>query len=137
MIIPLYNAENYIGECLDSLLLQRFQDFEVIVVDDRSIDNSFAIAESYLSKFNGRLRLTKTEKNSGGGGVPRNKGLLISSGEYIQFLDADDILTKTALEEMYTLAKEYDVDVVYCERFLFQIRMVQPFVPNLIQKKDW
>ena len=73
VIIPMYNAEKYIGECLESLLLQTFQDFEVIVVDDCSTDNSFSIVESYIPKFDGRLKLTKTEKNSGGGGyVPRN-----------------------------------------------------------------
>ncbi|MBR4903593.1 MAG: glycosyltransferase, partial [Selenomonadaceae bacterium] len=117
VIVPMYNAEKYIAECLDSLLAQTFQNFEVIVVDDCSTDNSFRIVNDYAPKFNGRLRLTKTEENSGGGGVPRNKGLSFSRGEYIQFLDADDMLTKTALEEMYNLAKKYDADVVYCEKY--------------------
>ena len=52
IIIPMYNAEKYIGECLDSILAQTFQDFEVIIVDDCSTDNSCAIVESYLPKFN-------------------------------------------------------------------------------------
>lgn len=117
VIIPIYNAEKYIGECLDSLLAQTFRNFEVIVVDDCSIDSSVEIVKSYAQRFGERLRLTKTEKNSGGGGVPRNKGLLLSRSEYIFFLDADDMLTKTALEEMYTLAKDYDVDIVNCEKF--------------------
>ena len=116
VIIPMYNAAKYIGECLDSLLAQTFQNFEVIVVDDCSTDNSVQIVESYAPKFNGRLYLTHTETNSGSGGVPRNKGISFSRGEYIQFLDADDILTKTALEEMYTLAKKNAADVVYCEQ---------------------
>ena len=118
VIIPLYNAEQYIGECLESVLLQTFQSFEVIVVDDCSTDNSRKIAESYLEKFNGRLILSKTEKNSGGGGyVPRNKGLLLSHGEYVFFMDADDKIIPTALEELTALAKEYQADVVYCEKF--------------------
>ena len=117
VIIPLYNAEKYIGECLDSLLDQTFQNFEVIVVDDCSTDNGPVIVGSYKEKFDGRLTLTKTEENSGGGGLPRNKGITLSRGEYIQFLDADDMLTKTALEEMYTLAKDYNADVVNCEKF--------------------
>ena len=117
VIIPLYNAEKYIGECLDSLLDQTFQNFEVIVVDDCSTDNGPVIVGSYKEKFDGRLTLTKTEENSGGGGLPRNKGIALSRGEYIQFLDADDMLTKTALEEMYTLAKDYNADVVNCEKF--------------------
>ena len=54
IIIPMYNTEKYIGECLDSILAQTFQDFEVIVVDDCSTDNSAAIVESYLPKFNAK-----------------------------------------------------------------------------------
>ena len=116
VIIPLYNYEEYIRDCLDSLLEQTFRDFEVIIVDDCSTDKSVEIAESYIPKFNGRLIVTKMEKNTGSGGLPRNKGVLFSRGEYIQFLDADDMLTKTALAEMYALAKIYDADVIYCEK---------------------
>ena len=57
VIIPLYNAEKYIGECLDSLLAQTFKSFELIIVDDCSTDNSVEIVESYMPKFNGALRL--------------------------------------------------------------------------------
>jgi hypothetical protein len=99
VIIPMYNSEKYIGECLDSLLAQTFQDFEVIVVDDCSTDDSVVIVESYAQKFSGRLKLAKTEINSGGGGyVPRNIGLSLSSGEYFYFLDADDFIVEMALE---------------------------------------
>ena len=114
VIIPLYNMEEYVGECLDSLLLQTFQAFEVIVVDDCSTDNSVAIVESYKEKFNGRLRLTHTEKNSGTGGyVPRNIGLRIAQGDYIYILDADDMILTIALESFYSAAILYDADVVY------------------------
>ncbi|MBR4905171.1 MAG: glycosyltransferase [Selenomonadaceae bacterium] len=128
VIIALYNTEKYIGECLDSVLAQTFQNFEVIVVDDCSTDSSYEIAESYAPKFNGRLTLVKMEKNSGNAGLPRNKGIMISRGEYIQFLDADDMLTKTALEEMYDLAKKYDTDVVYCEKYLSAKKSGEDFV---------
>ena len=117
VIIPLYNAEKYIADCLDSVLAQTFQDFEVIVVDDASTDNSRAIVESYVEKFGGRLIVTNLKENSGSGAMPRNKGLLLSQGEYIFFLDADDMITPTALEELYALAKDYKADVVYCERY--------------------
>ena len=59
VIIPMYNVEKYVGACLDSLLAQTFQDFEVIVVNDCSTDNSAAVVESYIPKFNGRLTLSK------------------------------------------------------------------------------
>lgn len=117
VIVPLYNAEKYVADCLDSLLSQTFQDFEVIVVNDCSTDNSVAIVESYAEKFGGRLILSHMDKNSGSGALPRNKGLELSRGEYVYFADADDMLTKTALKELYTLAKDYDAEVVYCERY--------------------
>lgn len=120
VIIPLYNMEKYIGECLDSLLVQTFQNFEVIVVDDCSTDSSYAIVESYAEKFGGRLTLSRMEKNTGGGAFPRNKGISLSRGEYIFFVDADDFITKNALEEMYTAAKDNDADVVYMgARYLY------------------
>ena len=112
----MFNAEKYIAECLDSLLTQTFTNFEVIIVDDCSTDNSIAIVESYASKFNGRLTLSHMETNSGSGALPRNKGLELSRGEYVYFMDADDLFTKTALEELYALAKDFDADVVYCEK---------------------
>lgn len=117
VIIPLYNVEKYVGECLDSLLAQTFKNFEIIVVDDCSTDNSASIVESYIPKFAGRLKLTRTKKNSGGCAVPRNVGLPYSRGEYIYFMDSDDAITPTALEELYTLAKKFDADVVHCEKY--------------------
>lgn len=117
IIIPLYNAERYIGECLDSVLAQTFQNYEVIVVDDCSTDNSIAIVESYIPKFDGRLILSHMNKNSGKPSLPRNKGLTVSRGEYIYFMDNDDMITPTALEELYTLAEDFDADVVYCEKY--------------------
>lgn len=117
VIIPLYNAEKYIGKCLDSLLAQTFTNFEVIVVDDCSTDKSCAVVESYAEKFNGRLKLSHMVKNSGAGSLPRNKGLTLSRGEYIFNMDNDDAITPTALEELYTLAKNHDAEVVYCEKY--------------------
>ena len=118
VIIPLYNAEKYIADCLDSLLAQTFQDFEVIIVDDCSTDNSVAIVKNYAEKFYGRLRFASTKKNSGGGGyIPRNIGLEISRGEYIYFLDADDFIAETALEILYTAAKRVNADVVYTSAY--------------------
>ena len=118
VVIPLYNAEKYISECLGSLLAQTFQDFEVIVVDDCSTDNSVQIVERYVSKFNGRLNLFHLKENSGSGGVPRTKGITFSRGKYVFFLDADDRLENIALEKMYSLINYYDTDVVYFEKSL-------------------
>ena len=118
VVIPLYNAGKNIGACLESLWAQTFKNFEVIVVDDCSTDNSVAVVRKYLSKFGGRLKLTKTSSNSGGSGLPRNKGLFFCKGEYVFFMDATDTLTRTGLETMYNAAKQFDADTVYCENFL-------------------
>ena len=114
VIIPMYNTEKYIGECLDSLLAQTFKNYEVIVVDDCSTDSSVEIVESYLEKFDGRLQIFKTEKNSGGGGyVPRNLGLEKSCGKYIFFIDSDDFIEDFTLEELFLSAENAEADVVY------------------------
>ena len=113
VVIPMYNEEKRISDCLDSLLIQTFQDFEVIVVDDCSTDNSVEVVESYMPKFNGRLKLASTEKNSGSDCPPRNIGLMLARGEYIQFIDSDDMILGTALETLYKAAILYEVDVVY------------------------
>lgn len=137
VVIPMYNAEELIRECLDSLLIQTFQDFEVIVVDDCSTDNSAAVVESYAPKFKGRLKLTKTEKKSGGGGVPRNIGMMLARGEYIQFLDADDMISATALETLYKAAILYDAEVVYTSSYYpFECAERHLFIPRRHEQEN-
>lgn len=109
--------EKYVGECLESILEQTFQDFEVIVVDDCSTDNSRDIVESYLPKFNTgegvRLRLIRSKVNSNlRPAIPRNKGLRYAVGEYVYFMDSDDALISDALEILYLTAKKFNADVV-------------------------
>ena len=117
VVIAMYNTEKYIGECLESFLAQTFQDFEVVVIDDCSTDSSATIVESYAEKFNGRLRLTRTKKNSGNNGIPNNLGLALSYGEYVLFMDSDDAVTPDALEKLYVVAKDFNADVVGCEKY--------------------
>ena len=117
VIIPMFNASKYVGQCLESLLAQTFQDFEVIVVDDCSTDSSCAVVESFASKFDGRLTLLQHEHNTGNGVAGRNTGLKFARGKYVFNMDNDDLLTLTALEELYTLAKNFDADVVCCEKY--------------------
>ncbi|MBR4151503.1 MAG: glycosyltransferase family 2 protein [Selenomonadaceae bacterium] len=107
------------------------QNFEVIVVDDCSKDSSCKVIESYIPKFNGRLSLYHMSRNSGSAPAPRNNGFLVSRGEYIFFMDSDDTLTKTALEEIYTLAKEYDADVVYCEKYYMSTGVGEEYIKNI------
>ena len=117
VIIPMFNAAKYVGQCLESLLAQTFQDFEVIIVDDCSTDDSVKVVESYAAKFGGRFKLAATEKNSGNPGVPGNIGVRFSRGEYLLILDDDDAVTFDALEKLYSTAKAFDADVVSCEKY--------------------
>ena len=117
VIIPLYNAEENLAECLNSILGQTFKDFEVILINNGSTDGSRRIADNYLERFGGRLKLYDHEKNLGASAA-RNKGLVLSHGEYVFFADGDGVFKKTALEEMYKFAEEFGAEVVYCERFL-------------------
>ena len=115
VIIPVFNAEKYLPVCLESLTIQTFTDFEVIVVDDCSTDNSVAVAESYLERFGERLKIVTLPENTGSGSIPRNVGLEHARGEYVFFVDNDDLLIDNALENLYNAAKDYRADVVSME----------------------
>ena len=121
VIIPMYNAARFISQTLESLLYQTMTDFEVIVVDDCSTDNSVEVVERFKPKFAGRgvLHIIKLPENSGTPEVPRNLAIKFSRGKYLAFLDNDDLFTKTALEELSTLAEEYKADVVHNDEFYF------------------
>ena len=118
IIIPMYNVEKYVGECLDSVLNQTFTDYEVIAVDDCSTDKTCEIVESYLPRFNGKLQLIRSEKNSGGRvGIPRNTGMRYAIGEYLYFMDSDDIILDNALEILYDNAEKFNADIIHCENW--------------------
>ncbi len=116
VIVPVFNAEKFLGACLESILNQTLQDFEVIAVDDCSTDNSIVVAENFLERFGGRLKIISLPKNSGSGAVPRNEGLKFSRGEYIFFMDDDDLLMPDALKTLYDAAEKFSADVVHTEQ---------------------
>lgn len=111
VIVPVYNVENYLAKCLDSILAQKFTDFELIVVNDGSTDNSLEIALEYQGKDN---RIFVLDKNNGGLSDARNFGLDIAKGEYIAFIDSDDTIEPNMLSEMYEEAEENQSDIVFC-----------------------
>ena len=92
VIIPVYNAEKYIQQCLSSILIQTFQDYEVIVVDDCSTDDSIKIIELMMPIFKDKLKLIKRSKNSGSPAIPRNIGMRCSRGKYISFQEVNIFL---------------------------------------------
>ena len=130
VIVPLYNAENFIGDLIGSCLVQTLENFELIIVDDCSTDKSREVVESYIPKSGGRLRLIKTFANEGPG-VKRNKGLEISRGKYIFFADSDDALTYNALEQLYRIAEKYQADVLNCKRHFHTQGSGEDFAKNL------
>lgn len=109
IIIPVYNSEQYLKRCLDSVIAQTHTDFEIICVDDGSTDKSFDILTRYKLK-EPRLKVI-TQSNSGQGSA-RNRALGVAQGEYIYFLDSDDYIDSTLLEEALKIFKETDVDLV-------------------------
>lgn len=111
VIIPVYNTEKYLRECLDSVVNQTLQDIEIICVDDESTDRSLEILREYQAKDK-RITVLKQEKSNAG--AARNLGLSIATGEYLSFLDSDDYYDLAMLEHMYACAKNRNADIVVC-----------------------
>ena len=110
VVIPVYNAEKYIRQCLDSILTKQKIALEVICVDDCSTDGTPAILKEYQDKYE-NVTVIRNETNLYAG-TCRNKGLMAAKGQYVHFLDSDDYVVDNAYEKLYTLAKENDLDWV-------------------------
>lgn len=110
VVIPVFNTEKYIRECLNSVLGQTFKEIEIICINDGSTDNSLKIAEEYIDKDK-RLKIISNAQNKGVTNS-RNVGLEAASGKYIFYLDSDDWINNDLLEMLYSLADEYNADVV-------------------------
>ena len=109
VIIPVYNVEKYLAECLDSVLNQTFQDIEIICVNDGSTDNCGKILDKYAKK-DPRIQII-TQKNKGLSGA-RNTGLDIATGDWICFVDSDDALPPNALSVLYSVAEKSGCQIV-------------------------
>ncbi|WBW98613.1 glycosyltransferase family 2 protein [Oceanirhabdus sp. W0125-5] len=109
IIIPIYKAEKYLERCLDSLLRQTYKEIEIILVDDGSPDSCPLICDNYKKK-DGRIKVIHSENY--GQSVARNKGMELASGEYISFVDADDVLVEDAIERLITIAEKERFDIV-------------------------
>lgn len=112
IIIPVYNVEKYIDKCMDSILCQSYQDFEIILVNDGSTDKSPAICDDYEKKDE---RIKVIHKENTGTSSARNVGLDVSTGKYITFIDSDDWIHKNYLETLLNLISENSADIAICE----------------------
>ena len=116
VVMPVYNVEKYINECIDSVLNQTMKDFELIVVDDGSTDSSGLILDEYQAKDN---RVTVIHKKNEGVSAARNDALEKCQGEYIYIMDSDDYLELNAFQIMYDEIIRTGADVVVTDHYKF------------------
>lgn len=113
IIMPLYNAQKFLAQAIESVLQQTYKDFELICVDDGSTDNTVSIVEKYMVEDH-RIKLLKNDKRSGAA-VARNKGIEKAQGDYISFLDGDDIIEPDMYQKAYTCMEANGLDLVCFE----------------------
>ena len=114
IIVPVYKAEKYLHRCVDSIIAQTFKDWELLLVDDGSPDNSGKLCDEYAQKDN---RIKVFHKENGGVSSARQMGLDNATGEYTIHADPDDWVEPTMLEELYAKAIEDNADMVICDYF--------------------
>ena len=110
IIVPVYNAEKYLDRCLNSIYSQTFSDYEIILVNDGSKDNSLSKCYEFAAKDE---RITVIDKENGGAGSARNAGVKAAKGEYLAFPDVDDWFEPEMYADLYALAKTADYDIVF------------------------
>lgn len=116
VLVPVYNVEEYLERCLDSILVQKFTNIEVICVNDGSADRSGEILQKYAKKDS---RIIVVNKENGGLPSARNAGLEIARGKYISFIDSDDYVEKTMIRKLYQVAEKEKSEVVICGAHIF------------------
>lgn len=144
VIVPVYNVETYLNQCIESIINQTLKDIEIIFVNDGSTDRSREI----LSNYRNDSRIIIIDKENEGIGAARNTGLDYAKGEYIYFLDSDDYIELNMLEKLYNLAVSEEADIVQCgirrfyddsekEEFLFynQQEILKIIPTNTVLKK--
>ena len=116
VIVPVYNVDKYLEECLDSIVNQTLNDIEIICVNDGSTDGSLKILEDYASKDD-RIKIITQE--NGGLSVARNTGIDVAKGEYLSFVDSDDFIGLEMFDKMYDQAHSQDLDILFCKTYLY------------------
>jgi len=116
IIIPTYNVEQYLRQCMDSVTGQTLQDIEIICINDGSTDGSLAILREYAERDS---RIVMVDKENEGYGIGMNIGLDRAMGEYVGIVEPDDFVPEEMFEELYNKAKEYDLDVIKADFYRF------------------
>lgn len=116
VVIPVYNVEKYLEECVDSVLQQTYSNYEIILVDDGATDKSGTICDCYAKKYD---CVKVIHQKNGGLSAARNTGLREATGKYVYFLDSDDYIEDKTLEKLIEIAENENADVVFFDGFVF------------------
>ena len=112
VIVPIYKVQNYLMQCIDSIINQTLKDIEIILVDEGDIDECRAIIDMYKTGAKKDSRIKSIHEKNGGYGASVNKGLDIARGEYVAIIESDDFIKSDMFEKMYNYAKKLDAEVV-------------------------
>lgn len=136
VVVPIYNVELYIKQCIESILAQTYKEIEIILIDDGSTDDSGHICDDYEKKF---FQIKVIHKQNGGLGEARNTGIENASGKYIIFIDGDDFIANDHISNMIKGMKEYNVDACYggyCQQIHKEyISIINPMQNRLLDKE--
>lgn len=130
VIVPAYNAEKYVERCVETLVNQTYQNLEIFLVDDGSKDETYALCQKMEARYEKVVALTK---RNGGAASARNCGLSEIHGEYVAYMDADDIVLEDYVSYLYHLIQKYDADVAMCDCYKMN---VQESMPEHFAEKD-
>lgn len=122
IIVPIYNVENYLVECIESIINQTYENIEIILVNDGSTDRCGEICDYYKKKD---FRIKIIHKKNGGLSDARNAGLNIAKGKYVGFVDGDDWISKTMFENLYNCCKNFDTSISTCGRIIVNDNITQ------------
>lgn len=131
VIIPVYNVEEYLFECLNSVINQTFDDIEIICVNDGSTDNSLSILNEFASKDKRIKVISQTNK---GVSIARNNALKIAKGKYIYFIDSDDVMKLNALTELFNIAEKYTLDLIMFKAMNFDNETKEKFTKTSFEQ---
>lgn len=126
VVVPVYNVQLYIGDCIKSILNQSYNNIELLLIDDGSIDKSGVICDEFAKK-DGRIKVI--HKPNGGVSSARNEGIKAATGDYIMFVDGDDLLENEALEKMFSKIESTGADACFCDRYIKNSKIVQLSIP--------
>ena len=136
IIVPVYKVEKYLKKCVDSILAQTFTDFELILVDDGSPDDSGKICEEYAEK-DARVRVL--HKENGGLSSARNAGIEVAKGKYLGFIDSDDYIAEDMYELLYNTIIKEDADLSICgiyDVYEGKAPIVKPTIEKVVSAEE-